>query len=220
MISGIRQDLDPADQGEVAVAVPDHPGADADGVVPGGARPLRREDRPGEAEEHAGLAGGEIGAEIGQKIRADLERTQVGVIIHGDAEGVGAVQGRSDQAGGPRAGRGIHIQAGVLQGLPADLHGQEDKVGIPERGLLPAHIGETARIPVGNLADHIAAGVDLAPAQAAKAGQASGRALPGLGEGTAEGGGGTIADHQYLSVEWRLHDPCSVSLPSTFNRLS
>ena len=164
-----RRAVDAAGEDEVAVAVADHAGAQTDGVVAGGAGALGRR-RVGEAEQHAGLAGRDVAAEVGQEERADAVRAVGGERRDGGAVGVVAVKRRADQARGAGRRLGGQLQARVAQGVPAHRDGEEDEAGVPLVDVLGEAKSSSSGFQSGDLADDVAGAVDLAARDAAEAG--------------------------------------------------
>ena len=90
-----------------------------------------------------------------------------------------------------------------------NLAGQEDKVRVPQCGVLAADVSKTGRIPVRDFADYLAASFHCTPGQPAKPRLASHGPFPGGGEGGTQGSGGSIAENHDLSVERCFHR-CSI----------
>ena len=81
----------PACQDKIRIPALNQTRCQTNGVIARGAGSFWRDDRVGKAQGHASLACWQVGAEVGQEIGTDLERTKPRVVVHGNAVGIRTV---------------------------------------------------------------------------------------------------------------------------------
>ena len=203
---GHERHLDPAHHGEVHVAVAHHARADGDGVVARGARPLGREDGAGESEHRARLARGDIGADVGQKERADAVGADALEAKKGFAQAIRTVDGRAHEASRARRNLAVHGQLGMGERILADRDGFEHVGGVPVVTLLGRVEGVAGLVPLRDLPDdHGRARPHGTARQLAKASLVGDRPSPGHLRGCAERGHGGSADDENATIPGCFH---------------